>query len=187
VAAAKAAALCDPVIYPTGFTIHERPVAITFAHNNIFVPATQDGPSVRASLVPGAPESWVTYWDEQAYLAEYSQVQPATESETSDKKEVSNMETELNAFYGDLEAERRINSHLSAPASVSAAPGQSKPLAVFSNSTGKHEIRALHIEACIGMTLTSSVNSIWQIYQDQFINTVAQHHCQRIRNYYIYN
>ncbi|RKP08641.1 hypothetical protein THASP1DRAFT_29557 [Thamnocephalis sphaerospora] len=146
-AAATAAALSDPVIYPTGFTIHDRPVAITFAHANTFAPSEHTSVAVRASVLPGAPDAWMTYWDAQACLAEYTPVPSTTAAAAAagsggvdgaatshDGSADPAMHTELSAFYNDLESDKRISALAAATISAPAQLGPAKPLALFASA-----------------------------------------------------
>ncbi|KIY51131.1 hypothetical protein FISHEDRAFT_38467, partial [Fistulina hepatica ATCC 64428] len=122
-ASAVLAATMDPKIHPEGFRISDRPVAVSFAHANSFMPVAdvmlRDEASIKSSMSLGGVEgTFVRYWDESATVAVLEfKVEEPTQTTLSKEKEKKKKKVELPAI-------KPVK-----PAAPSALPISSKPLA----------------------------------------------------------
>ncbi|RKP22887.1 hypothetical protein SYNPS1DRAFT_25186 [Syncephalis pseudoplumigaleata] len=82
-AATKAVSLlCDAILYPTGFQIYDRPVAVSYAHAEVFQPSEHVEYSVQRLPHHGHMSPWMLYWDQQAYLTAIIEKAPVKAADT---------------------------------------------------------------------------------------------------------
>lgn len=93
----------DPSSFPTGYTIQQRLVAVTFARLGCFSQAYAKTTWSFSEYTPdGKKQEWI-YWDDAAYGNVYDS--PSYQAALARKKEEEDKQNDVDAFLSSLESE----------------------------------------------------------------------------------
>jgi len=102
--AAKASlrTILDPKVFPTGFTIQEKLVAVTFARTGCFSKAYAKTTWSFPDVTSDGKRQELLYWDEHAYGSVYDSHSYTKAIER--KREEAEKQSEVDAFFSSLES-----------------------------------------------------------------------------------